>query len=119
MASFLRQVLAVFRGPAPPEAPPPEPPPQPVENPDLDVERPEEAFEVLRRVAVAVEEDKRIVILKKGRVPPHQRHLAEGLDLSLVAASAEEKPPPPPPAAKGVAPKPAAKAKAHRKPKST
>ena len=51
------------------------------ENPDLDVDCPDEAFEVLRRVAEAAERDQRFVVLKKGRVPPHQRHLMASVEL--------------------------------------
>ena len=79
LAGFGRSARAKKLASIPPAAP------EPSVNPDLDVERPDEAFEVLRRVAEAADGDKRSVVLKKGRVPPHQRHLQPRVDLEAVA----------------------------------
>ena len=76
--------LFTATGPSEPIEKPPEAPGpllQANENPDLDVDCPDEAFEVLRRVAEAADKDQRFVVLKKGRVPPHQRHLLASVEL--------------------------------------
>jgi hypothetical protein len=78
VATLWTRILAALRGPVEVEEPVPvdlRAPPQATANPDLDVERPDEAFEVLRRVAKASDARQSFVVLKKGRVPPHQRHL--------------------------------------------
>ncbi|MGH7025652.1 MAG: hypothetical protein ACREEB_18990 [Caulobacteraceae bacterium] len=50
--------------------------PPAAETHDLDLARPDEAFEALRRVAYADAAGEKLVVLKTpDRVPPHQRHL--------------------------------------------
>ena len=92
LSKFWDGIVSAFSPPAavvaePEPAPLPDPEPVAIAKPDLDFEQPDEAFEVLRRVAKAAETKSRYVVVSKGRVPPHQRHLVSRVDLERYGAS--------------------------------